>query len=652
MYTLKNTLAKGTFFLLGYIGLLIIVPTAFAPDATLPNVASRFGYNTQVAYLVIAIWSLVGLGVFAYIGRPALPDAGRSRAGTDPLHAPSIPSGYLLRSPWLECLVVGALTALLYWPPFLVRYGTYIEDTYFVNALWRMQCGQLPYRDFEFLYGPLMLYPSHYWMKLVGYSLQNYYWLVAVLQGAAMAFSLRLFQSQIPDFRTRWVAFVLFAAFIFDTLLGFNYIAWRILLIVVALAIAAREPTKTLGLISGSLIGAQLAYSFDYGIVAFIALAAVYVSSALNASKSRWLNRPAVETLVIFIVTTCATSLIVSLWLTGDTFYDFTSSISHALLYASAKGLGNFRFYWTVNSIALFGLLAFAIIAVGGGLPYVRRQTLTPGDRFLLGALLFAVGGLKIAIQRADVWHITLPFIPLVAALLWRSPKNVFTIDKSGERIVWTLLIVAAVTRCIGLLPTASYFISGVAQGARDHISATKPLSETRTVPAHFRRYSLQSELSRPDPDIAALARYLADPVRLDRPVLFYGDLWGLGASAGVCPAGYSFYKLMYTDEFRPTIKELERRKNTLVVMEARTYQQLLGGKPPTSDSAPLTVTKQLASWLSSTHYGQKLPEEQVRFSIWKRNVGDYLLRNYQRGEMIGDMIVLERKHNTTDQIP
>jgi hypothetical protein len=626
------TTVKLILFLLGYISLLIIIPATFPPDTTLPNVAARGGYNSQLAYLVIIAWSIIGLGYFAF----------SSRNQAEPIcqpHEIRKNGVFLLNRPWLECLIVGVAAIVVYWPPFLARYGTYTEDTLFINILGRMQCGQLPYRDFEFLYGPLMIYPAHYWVNIVGYSLQNYYWLVAIMQGSVFAIAMRLFQSHLANPLVRYSAFLLFTLFIWDTLLGLSYIGWRVLMVLLAfVAAAARPRSVATSALAGCLIGLQIAYSHDYGIISYIAITMLYASNLIQSA-----NRQTAIPVFVFMVSGIAVALAIIGLLTGSTFFDFTSSVKHVLGYAQETGIGNFRFYWTVNSIALFGLLAIAVVSVGSGLASIRHTAMNYGDRLFLGALLFALGALRIAIQRADIWHITLPFIPLLAVMLWQSPQRIFHIDNATRRIVWVLLVIVAVSRTIGLLPTGNLFVSGLLNGANDSLWEQTTSTETNLQGLNSRTYSIQTELSHPNPDITALGQYLADPLRADRPVFFYNKLWHLAAYVGVCPDGYSFYPLMYSDQHRPTVNFLEQKKETIVLMEASVYQRLFTNEFVEPVITPLSTTKKLASWTSSIHYQQKRAEAEIKFQVWKENVGDFLVEHYQRVHSIDEVIILER---------
>jgi hypothetical protein len=618
-----------TVFWLVYIVLLIVIPASYPPDPTLPNVAARSGYSTGLAYFLIAGWSVFGLLFFMLI-----PDQSEVSKSSNP--------GQLSNNPvrptqaWLEVLIVGTLTTLLYWPDFLARFGNYIEDTYFMNVLARMQCGQLPYQDFEFLYGPLMIYPAHLWINLFGFSMHSYYTLIAFLQTACFILLLRLFQHHIHNFRDRFIAFLLFAPFVFDTLLGLNYIGWRLIPIILAILVVSAQPHSVLkALIAGTLIGIQLAYSYEFGIIAFIAISLLYVACFLEPKKP-----PVVYPALVFILTTGVIGFAITYILTGETLKDYLSATAYTLQYAKSTGIGNFRYYWTVNTLSLFGLLSIAVAIVGLGLRYLRHKAMAYGDRLILVALLFTLGSLRIAIQRADLWHVTLSFLPLILAFLWPTPKNIFTVKRSTQRMIVALIAVASITRLFGLLPTASYFGEGLILGAKNVLlEQGAGQSEVKA-----RTYSVQSELVQPDKDTVSLANHLAQPTQTDRPVIFYSKLWRLGTHAGVCSSGYSFYKSMYTDGYKPMAEFLNDHHNTLVIIDEKAYGYLYENLQPRSAPAELSIVKKLASWVSSVHYQQKFSAKAVTREIWKRNLGDYLVENYQRAEQFGEIIVLERR--------
>ena len=621
-------------FLGGYVSLLILIPTRFPPAATLPNLAAQAGYNTRLASITIIAWSLAGLVFFALTAKP----------GTIAIRAAEKPGDRppfcLTGRPWLECLLAGAVAMALYWPPFLARYGTFIEDKLFINILNRMQCGQLPYRDFEFLYSPLMAYPAHFWMNLLGFSLRNYYWLLAILQGLVFFVVMRLFQKHVGNPWARYAAFMLFAAFLFDSLLGLNYIGWRILLVLLAIAAVSANPSsRSRGMGAGCLIGLQAAYSYEYGVVAFLALLMLY---GIIAIKERQPGTAAAG--AVFAVTSLVVAILVSWGLTGATFGDFLGSARLVMGNAQLSGIGNFPFYWTVNSLALFGLLSIAVITVGSGLLSQPETGLSYGDRLLLGALLFALGSLPLAMQRADVWHITLPFVPMLAILLWDSPRRVFIIDQNTRRLALALIVIASLTRLVGLLPSGSYFLDGLVRGGKDSYSRLFGGTGPETHPLDPASYGILAELSHPPAKLVSLREYLSGSERKQRPVIFYNRLWAVAAFAGACPAGYSYYPLVYANQYDPITRWLDKNRNALVIMSEPDYRQLFESDFAQSEPRTLTATKRLASWTSSIHFTQKAPEAAIKFEAWKRILGDYLVSNYHESGRIGDMVILENR--------
>ncbi len=611
---------------LGYVGLLIGVPVVFPPDASLPNVAARSGYNTNVAYLTVAVWTLVGLGYCAFVGRRQVP--------VEP--GPRLDAASPQRWAWSECLVAAAAALVVYWPPFLARYAHYSEDSFFMSVLGRMDCGQRPYRDFEFLYGPLMIYPAHAWLTAVGFSMQNYYWCLAVLQGLLFAVVMRVSQAHLPDRRTRYLAFALLSALLFDSLLGLNYLGWRVMPVLLAIVVAAARPyALRASVMAGSLLGLQLNVSFDHGAVAVVAVTLMYAASVLE--------RPRRDSLLAAagLVGSClVVGAGVFLALMGETSADSVGAIAEALRYAQTAGVGNFRFYWTLNSLCLFALLSLAVAIVGSGLPQMRRTTMCYGDRLWLGALLFAVGSLRVAMQRADIWHLTLPFVPLIAVCLWQPAVRVFTVPRHARTWLWVLILGAVLTRAIGLAPTASHFLRGWARGAVDVVSGAP--APTQAISA--RRHTVQAELSHPDPGTVELARFLASSEQRARPVIFYGDLWWLGLHTGVCPNGYSFFQLMYTDTHRPMTATLNEDEDTLVVMGETNFQRLYDAAPPRSTRYTVTAMQRLGSWLSSIHIDQQPLEAEITYEVWKRNLGDVLVDHYEQIGRFGSVVVLQRR--------
>lgn len=634
LMNLRSSNSTVFLFWFGYVILLYFLPEAFPPDVSLPNVAARLGYNVKLAYYVIAIWTVLGFLFFAIASKK-----GWLEWNTEIIPSKSRNESHKtlsLKQLWLPCLAIGSLVALIYWPAFLARYGSYIEDQYFINVLLRMQNGQIPYSDFEFLYGPLMIYLAHYWVNIFGYSLQGYYSLLACLQVSFFIVVLFLFQHHIRDSRERYLAFILFALFSFDSLLGLNYTGWRIMFSILAIMLVSARPYSCLSsLVAGGLVAIQLAYSYEYGVIAMISIFAIYCSSFFLQQRKN-----AIYSACCFILTALLFGVIISIVLTGDSFSDYIQATTHTLNYAQSSGLGNFRFYWTLNSLVLFVLLSIAVISVGGGLiKILRKSPLIYGDRLLLGCLFFSLGSLRIAIQRADVWHFTLPFIPLIIFFLLQPKTHVFKFFFNIQKVAWLLIVVAVITRLIGVMPTTSYFLSGLVNGVKD-ITTEVPTSGQIS----SRVLNTLEENTTLDQQKVSMANFFTEPAINSFPVVFYWDRWEMGAQLGVVPQGYSFYQLMYTDQLKPMKVFFRENHNTLVVMSEESYGFLFENKSITDNQPELTITKKIGSWLSSIHYSQKVLEKKIKREMWRQNIGNYLSEHYEKKEKFGDTVVLERR--------
>lgn len=158
---MSKTMAQIGLCWCGFVVLLGFVPWQFPPSPDLPNMASLLGYNVRLAYLLIVGWVLVfSLVVMALNYRTEMP----GKHNTKPTEVSIRP---IIK--WSERIIVAVGVTVAYWPASLSRYGPYLEDEYFLNVLWRMRCGELPYIDFEFLYGPLMIMPLGVWTAKFGY---------------------------------------------------------------------------------------------------------------------------------------------------------------------------------------------------------------------------------------------------------------------------------------------------------------------------------------------------------------------------------------------------------------------------------------------------------------------------------------------------
>ena len=524
------------------------------------------------------------------------------------------------------------------WPPALSRFGPRIEDSYFLAALHRVTCGQAPYRDFEFLYGPLMIALPKAWMGVAGYSMTSYYTVYAGLQVALYVLLWSLLQAFLTRFRDRLVAFVLIVPFVLDILFGLNWIAWRYAAVVPVLLLLApsREEagiSAARALAAGAVTGLAVGYSYEYGLATLLAGLAVlgFRLAGPGAPVVRLLGAAA-----LVVVAALATAYALVRLAIGDSFGDYLTSLAHVAGGATDLGLGQFAFHWTVLFVAEFAVLAIVVVAGALGLRRLRKTPMTQGDALVIGAGAFALVALKIALQRADYLHLAVPFAPLILVLLLSPPTRLVALARPLRRVAFGLIAVAAAAQAVGHAPLGRWMAEGIARGFL-HEAQGRP----RVGAVEARGPSLLSERSEAVPAAEALAARLAAADLRARPVLFYAGLWDMAAATGVCPAGYSFYDVLYSDDLRP-LGDTAGTPGLIVVIARRDLEALLSDEPvpASARNAPLD---RLQAIVASRHAYQSALENEVEEQMWREAIGNRLLTEFRERERVGDFVLMER---------
>lgn len=262
----------------------MLVPTR---NADVVSAAAAVGYNTGAAFWTVFIWALLAIFLFAWRSLPHARtriDAGEWRGEPSPGFGSEWRPGSLV---WGELLAVFAIFALAYFPVFLARHGPYMEDTYFLAALQRMDCGQLPYLDFGFLYGPLMIYPLWAWSQVFGTGMVSYFSFLSLVEGLQFAVLMGVLQYFVPQRGKRWCIFLLLLPLLFNTLLGLNYNGVRRLLPALVVLLAACRPYDLkANVCCAVLLGLHLAYSHEYAIAAVLGVLAVYAIAFLWGKRA------------------------------------------------------------------------------------------------------------------------------------------------------------------------------------------------------------------------------------------------------------------------------------------------------------------------------------------------------------------------------
>jgi hypothetical protein len=615
--------------------LLIIPKRTPTDDTNIISAAASAGYDTEAAFWTVFVWAVLAISASLLIHRwwpgrtsdaPGSAEIGTVASGPGPARG---------KLNWLELLAVFALFALAYFPVFLARNGPYMEDLIFLSALHRMECGQLPYADFAFLYGPLMIYPLWAWSQVFGVSMVSYFGYLAILEGVQFALLMGVLQCFLPDRKSRYWVFLLLLPFLFNTLLGLNYNGIRRLLPALVLVLMAYRPHDRSAIVAGALLlGLTLAYSHEYGMAALLAALGMYGVMFLWGERAA-----ALKSASLFATGGVLVWVAVNLALLGSTASSYVE-LSTNVAAMMSSGHAAFRFYWTANSLALFGLLTLACVAVGKGLLPRPDDSLRSGDRLLIGAIVFAIVMLKSGLTRSDLWHLSGGFMALLLAFLLPLPRSSMTMGMAQQRVASALVVVASITYLVGIAPTGSLYAASYVRGLLDLFRA-QPAVEANT-----RAPSLELERSNPRPEFVSMGSYLAQPERAGRPVLFYGRAWPVPLRVGVCAGDYKLDDLMYTEFRQPESSYLQEHPDALVVMRIDDYERLYGLRDP-SGAAPrmqITPTKQLGRWLSTVHYDAAAVEGRLQDEARDRLTGIYVRTRYRLAARFGEHVVLEPK--------
>jgi hypothetical protein len=618
---------------LGFIPLLIYLPRLRASDPSVLSASSVDGYETGLAYIVAVLWAAVSIGV-SYL-------ATRGRVSRAGIPTPSLPEAPLSRRRrWLERVFLAVVVAIAYWPWWLARYGPFVEDNIFVTALHRMHGGMQPYRDFEFLYGPLMLIPASWWMNLVGYSLKSYYVYLALLEITKFVVALAIVQHFVPKGRHRLVIFVAIAAILANPLLGVNYVGIRWLLPSAALALIARDPRSLRHAVGGGvLLGLSTAYSHDYGIL--------FTAAAVATYAVLWVRRPNVALIArAFTVGAVAVAvwLLTAFLLLRDIFPAYIEA-TRSLVARFSAGEAGFPFYWTANSLAAFGLLAIALVALGRSFA-TRDEPTTWGDNFFIAVTLASLLVLKSALNRSDLWHLDAAFYPLVVAWLLPLPRHLMIWTARQQSVIRILIAIFISTGLLGVLPTVSHVGQGWLRGAKDALSG---VPTSKLCPPDTAAPCIESERSHARPDVIEVARYLADPSRRSRRTLFYGRLWAMSSRVGVYKQDALNDAFIYDDRRGEAVARwLLEKPDAIVVIATPWYERLVA--PPGQDSlgreSPMqpSAVKTMAQWLSSDHFRGMLIEWPLGELRWRRTVGVAVRSDFVKAQTFGDLTVLTRR--------
>jgi hypothetical protein len=248
------------------------LPYRFPQQGFVIGASNEVGFNNTVsfaAYLVCV--PLLALLASRWLDRPSPsappPESGRIAATV----AAAIGIGHLL------------LFAALY--AYKGRF-VFAEGLYFQSLLYRMSAGELPYRDFGFYYGPLMIYPAYWLSRFMSLDLAYGVWFVTTYL-TGLVFLYVVLRACLPSDRTRAVWFAFLSLGLFNPLTGLNETFTRYLFPTVVFLSAAgcfERGGIARGALAGVLLAAGVSYSSE---VAALSIGAVAVLAGLLALRSR-----------------------------------------------------------------------------------------------------------------------------------------------------------------------------------------------------------------------------------------------------------------------------------------------------------------------------------------------------------------------------
>ena len=184
---------------------------------TFDSLSARVGFNNKAA-VVIMLAGLVLVTLVRIALRQTLVFA------SDPAQPQAIPTWLLL------CATSGVTIQVLCIAWVTDGSSYYGEETYFLNRLLHLQAGHVPYRDFEFAYGPALLYPAFWFERVFGLSPHfAYSTLMWVFDVAGVLVLWALFRFAQREHRLRSVSFVvLLTGFVLSALkLDLQYTLFR-----------------------------------------------------------------------------------------------------------------------------------------------------------------------------------------------------------------------------------------------------------------------------------------------------------------------------------------------------------------------------------------------------------------------------------------
>ena len=400
------------------------LPWILSPTVPSSGDSYVLGFNNRVATFAFAVAILIATAARFYSSRPRR--AYEWLAAAPRLFPP-------FREAWPEYSVLIALIViksglLLFWTQYLVDIS-WCEARMFVYDINLLAMGQVPYRDFMFIYGPANLYLPYWLYHILGGALssEQSYSIIYIIFDALGTLGVFIFLRSLEIGNgTRWLILLSCLVTWFTVSLGLQYTIIRYFAVPVTLIlldfVARRQNgSGALALVSIGL-AATLAAAVCLSISPDIGLAGA--AGVAGYGVALWLRRSIPLALVCWagaIVTFAATLLVFPGYL--QSILDISSGTNTFPIYPSFHNL-------LMVAVVLIIIPALIISALGS--PNEARAPLT---------LALAIGGgmmLPAAFSRCDPGHVminsTIPTLMMFPAALTVGRKTFWS---------WTAVYVA-----------------------------------------------------------------------------------------------------------------------------------------------------------------------------------------------------------------
>ena len=256
-----------------------ILPYRFPPRQFVIGASYEVGFNNAVSFLVYLIGvPLLALVVSRLVSVSATVTNGRV---SDERFADRVAALVILA----HVLLFGVLYA------YKGRF-VFAEGLYFQSLLYRMSTGEIPYRDFSFYYGPLMLYPAYWLSMAAGLDLAYGIWFI-VTYTIGLIFLYVVLRVIVRDGRARAFWFALLALGLFNPLTGLNETFTRYLFPSIVFLTAADflfRGGRARAMTSSLLLAAAIAYSFEVAALSIAAILVLWFAFAFGPALLRFVR--------------------------------------------------------------------------------------------------------------------------------------------------------------------------------------------------------------------------------------------------------------------------------------------------------------------------------------------------------------------------